>query len=106
MRPWRILYGKNCIGCFRRRLRPLFTGTVVAAHLEARGHCVTIASYGHNLRQLTPEGIGDFLYRLPAYETRLAAYTGSDSRALLGMLERLLENDVDLARTLHQRRAE
>ena len=59
---------------------------------------------GRNLQQVTPEGIGDFLYSLPEYKSRLSDYPGSDNTALLGMLDRLLENEGDLARAFHQGR--
>ncbi|MEW6486921.1 MAG: glycosyltransferase family protein [Thermodesulfobacteriota bacterium] len=45
---------------------------------------------GRNGRRLTPEVLGDFLYRLPEYRERLAAYPRSDNRALLARLEALL----------------
>ena len=73
-------------------MRGQFEQEIDAFFLEQRG-C------GRNPKQVTPEGIGDFLYRLPAYETRLTEYPGSDKTALLGMLDGLLGNDADLART-------
>jgi uncharacterized protein (TIGR00661 family) len=79
-------------------MRGQFEQEINAFFLEQLG-------YGRNLRRVIPEGIGDFLYRLPELKARLDAYPGSDNTALLDMLDRLLENEGDLARTCHQRRA-
>jgi uncharacterized protein (TIGR00661 family) len=78
-------------------MRGQFEQEINAFFLEQSG-------YGRNLRQATPEGIGDFLYGLPEYKARLSEYPGSDNTALLGMLDQLLENEGELARAFHQRR--
>jgi hypothetical protein len=79
-------------------MRGQFEQEINAFFLEQLG-------YGRNLRRVIPEGIGDFFYRLPELKARLDEYPGSDNTALLAMLDRLLENEGDLARTYHQRRA-
>ena len=78
-------------------MRGQFEQEINAFFLEQLG-------YGRNLQQVTPEGIGDFLYGLPDYKVRLSEYPGSDNSALLGMLDCLLENEGGLARAFHQRR--
>lgn len=49
------------------------------------------ADLGRNGRRLTPEVLGDFLYRLPDFRERLAAYPRSDNWALFAKLDELLE---------------
>lgn len=49
------------------------------------------AGLGRNGRRLTPEVLGDFLYRLPDFRERLAAYPRSDNRALFAKLDEVLE---------------
>ncbi len=48
------------------------------------------AGLGKNGRRLGPEVLGDFLYRLPEYRERLAAYPRADNRALLARLDEVL----------------
>jgi uncharacterized protein (TIGR00661 family) len=60
--------------------------------------------YGKRVTDLTAESIGDFLYRLPDYRSRLAQYQGCDAAAIEGKLDELLADDCRLARQFHAAR--
>ncbi len=60
--------------------------------------------YGKNAQELTPETIGDFLYRLPEYAAGLSTYEASDNHAIQEKLDELLADDAALARQFHQQR--
>lgn len=61
--------------------------------------------YGLNLRRVTSEAIGDFLYHLPEYKRRLSDYVATGNAAILEMIDRLLAEDGRLARAFHERRS-
>ncbi len=60
--------------------------------------------YGKNAQSLTAETIGDFLYRIPDYETQLSGYRQSDNLAIQQKLDDLLADDAALARQFHEQR--
>jgi uncharacterized protein (TIGR00661 family) len=59
---------------------------------------------GVNLHQISPAGIGDFLYRLPEFENALAGLPAFDNAPLLEKLDALLANNAEEARYFHQHR--
>jgi uncharacterized protein (TIGR00661 family) len=60
--------------------------------------------YGKRVTDLTIEAVGDFLYRLPEYETRLANYVTSDNGEIKAKLDELLADQCRLANEFHQTR--
>lgn len=73
---------------------------------ELNALLVEEAGYGRNGRKLTPEAIGDFLYRLPEYEAKLGAHLRSDNSALFAKVDALVADGAALAREMHARRGE
>jgi UDP:flavonoid glycosyltransferase YjiC (YdhE family) len=63
------------------------------------------SGYGKRVTDVSPESIGDFLYRLPDYAERLDAYQPGDNRAIKAKLDELLAEDCALAREFHARRS-
>ena len=61
--------------------------------------------YGKQADTVTPEAVGDFLYRLPEYEQQLVTYQAGDNSAIKQQLDRLLDNNCDLARQFHRERS-
>ncbi len=59
---------------------------------------------GKNGRELTPQLVGDFLYRLPDFREQLATYESRDNGALEAKLDELLADDAALAREYAERR--
>jgi UDP:flavonoid glycosyltransferase YjiC (YdhE family) len=59
---------------------------------------------GINLQQVTPQSIGDFLYRLPEFEAALAGQPSFDNRLLLRKMDALLADDAKEARRFHRER--
>ncbi len=59
---------------------------------------------GKNVRDVREEAVGDFLYRLPEYQARLAEYDAGDGKAIFRKLDTLLENDASEARRLAEQR--
>jgi uncharacterized protein (TIGR00661 family) len=88
-------------------LRKPYLALPMQGQFEQEINAVFLAQlgYGRNMRRITPEAIGDFLYRLPEYGARLAAYGAEDNAAILAMVDRLLEDDARLAQDYHQRRS-
>ena len=61
--------------------------------------------FGRACQDLTPEAVGDFLYRLPDYRQHLAGYRAGDNSEIKQKLDELLADDVAQARQFHARRA-
>jgi uncharacterized protein (TIGR00661 family) len=61
--------------------------------------------YGKCLDEPTVEAIGDFFYRLPDYESRLAEYAPGDNSEIKEKLNELLADGCALAREFHAKRA-
>jgi hypothetical protein len=59
---------------------------------------------GVNLHQVSPAGIGDFLYRLPEFENALAGLPAFDNAPLLEKMDALLADNAEEARRFHQQR--
>jgi uncharacterized protein (TIGR00661 family) len=62
------------------------------------------AGYGRNGREAGPETVGNFLYRLPSFRSRLEDYPRADNSAITAKLDELLDDDCALAREYHRRR--
>ena len=60
--------------------------------------------YGKNGRKAVVETIGDFLYRIPAYQEALESYKPQGNSVILDKLDELLVDDCNLAREYHKRR--
>jgi uncharacterized protein (TIGR00661 family) len=60
--------------------------------------------YGKGASELHPETIGDFLYRLPDYESRLEEYAPGDNRAIKEKLDELLADSGTLLQDFHAHR--
>lgn len=58
--------------------------------------------YGKSVDEPDAQAIGDFLYHLPDYESRLLEYTAGDNRAIKAKLDELLADDCRLAREFHE----
>jgi uncharacterized protein (TIGR00661 family) len=71
---------------------------------ELNGLLLSDAGYGKNCRRTTDEAVGDFLYRIPDYEQRLAEYTTRDNSLIKKKLDELLEGNARLAGWFHNNR--
>jgi len=71
---------------------------------ELNGFQLEKLGFGKCTRKATQEAIGDFLYRLPDFEHRLADYTPGDNSDIKAKLDELLADDCALARQFHQQR--
>ncbi len=71
---------------------------------ELNAHLLDEGGYGKNGRGGGAEAVGDFLYRLPAYEERLAGYPRSDDAALFAKLDELLDDGAREALASRARR--
>ena len=60
--------------------------------------------YGKNRRKADVETIGDFLYRIPAYQEALESYKPQGNSVILDKLDELLVDDCNLTREYHKRR--
>ncbi|MEO1998352.1 MAG: glycosyltransferase family protein [Planctomycetaceae bacterium] len=60
--------------------------------------------YGVSVDEPSDSAVSSFLYHLPDYRQRLAAYPGEDNSAILAKLDALLADDCAEARRYHERR--
>jgi uncharacterized protein (TIGR00661 family) len=60
--------------------------------------------YGKGVDEVNAEAIGDFLYRIPDYKSRLAAYQAGDNSAIKAKLDELLVDNAAEARQFHRAR--
>ncbi len=51
---------------------------------ELNGHLLEKLQYGANVRRISPETIGNFLYRLPDFSERLKGYRAEDKQGYYG----------------------
>ena len=72
---------------------------------EINGFLLARLQYGINLRRISPEAIGNFLYRLPDFSENLKTYQAQDNSAIKAKLAELLDDDCALARDFHRKRA-
>jgi uncharacterized protein (TIGR00661 family) len=71
---------------------------------QLNAHQLSQLGCGKNAREPGPEAIGDFLYRLPDYQSRLSQYARGDNQAIKDQLDQLLADDCRLARRFHEQR--
>ena len=71
---------------------------------ELNAHLLDDLNYGKNGRTADSESIGDFLYRIPEYQSALESYPAQDNSAILAKLDELLADDCTLAREYHEKR--
>ena len=71
---------------------------------ELNAHLLDDLNYGKNGRMADSESIGDFLYRLPEYQSSLKHYPAQDNSSILTKLDDLLANDCALAHEYHDKR--
>lgn len=60
---------------------------------QLNGHQLSQLGYGKSVDEVQPESIGDFLYRLPEYEARLAEYAAGDNSGIKSKLDELLADE-------------
>ncbi len=71
---------------------------------ELNAHLLDDLNYGKNGRNSDSESIGDFLYRLPEYQSALESYPTKDNSAIFAKLDDLLADDCALAREAQEKR--
>ncbi|SVC90660.1 uncharacterized protein METZ01_LOCUS343514, partial [marine metagenome] len=67
-------------------------------------HLLEDIGYGKNGRKAVVETIGDFLYRIPAYQEALGSYKPQGNSVILAKVDELLVDDCNLAREYHGKR--
>ena len=71
---------------------------------EINGILLALLKYGINLRRVTIEAVGNFLYRLPDFAENLKTYRAQDNSAIKARLSELLADNCALARDFHGKR--
>jgi uncharacterized protein (TIGR00661 family) len=71
---------------------------------ELNAFLLATLGYGINLRRVSLEAIGNFLYRLPDFKERLGAYQANDNTAIKAKIEELLADRCALAYEFHRHR--
>jgi len=71
---------------------------------EINGFLMALLKYGINLRRVTIEAVGNFLYRLPEFAENLKTYRAQDNSAIKARLSELLADNCALARDFHGKR--
>lgn len=71
---------------------------------EINGFLLARLKYGINLRRVTIEAVGNFLYRVPDFAENLKAYQARDNSAIKARLAELLVDNCALARDFHGKR--
>lgn len=71
---------------------------------ELNAYLLARLKYGLNLRRIRTEAIGNFLYRLPDYNSNLNNYRAEDNGAIKATLGELLADNCWRAREFHNRR--
>jgi len=71
---------------------------------QLNGYQLSQLGYGKSADEVQPETIGDFLYRIPDFEARLAEYTAGDNSEIKAKLDELLANEGSLLRQFQQTR--
>ncbi len=71
---------------------------------EINGFLMAGLGYGKNLTRITREAVGDFLYCLPDYRSRLNHYPVEDNSKIKHKLDELLDDHCVLLRNFHKRR--
>jgi uncharacterized protein (TIGR00661 family) len=71
---------------------------------ELNGMWLDDLGYGKNVRDISSEAVGDFLYRVPEYMANVNAYDAQDNSAIENKLDELLANDGQLIHAFHKNR--
>ena len=71
---------------------------------QLNGYMLEKLGYGKNVRDVTADAVGNFLYRLPEYADQLRAYDATDNRAILSKLDELLVDELAALREFYDRR--
>jgi uncharacterized protein (TIGR00661 family) len=71
---------------------------------ELNGMWLDDLGYGKNVRDVSSESVGDFLYRIPEYMARVAGYDAQDNSAIKNKLDELLANECELINSHHENR--
>ncbi|MDH3797988.1 MAG: hypothetical protein OES70_05090 [Desulfobacterales bacterium] len=71
---------------------------------EINGFLLARLQYGINLRRITTEAVGNFLYRLPDFAENLKTYPAQDNSAIKARLAELLADNCAFARDFHRKR--
>ena len=71
---------------------------------QLNGHCLEKMGLGENAATLNDETVGNFLYRIPEYQTALDKHQARDNSEILAKLDELLADDCALARDFHENR--
>lgn len=71
---------------------------------QLNGFQLSQLGYGKSVDEVDPESIGDFLYRIPDFETKLSEYSAGDNSSIKSKLDELLADDGALLRQHHQAR--
>ena len=70
---------------------------------ELNGHLLEKLQYGANVRHISSEAIGNYLYHLPDFSEKLKEYRAEDNRAITAKLDELLMNDCTLLKKHHRK---
>ncbi len=85
--------------------KPLFALPLAGQYeQELNAYWFEELGYGKNGRGGDGEALGDFLYRIPEYEARLAGCRSAGNGALFARLDQLLASEGEEARAWHRRR--
>ena len=71
---------------------------------ELNAYLLGQLSYGVDLREISRESIGNFLYHLPEFKEDLRDYQPKDNQAIKAKVQELLDEDCALAHTFHRKR--
>ncbi len=71
---------------------------------QLNGYMLEKLGYGKNVRDVTADAVGNFLYHVPEYAEQLRAYDATDNRAILSKLDELLVNELAALREFYDRR--
>ncbi len=71
---------------------------------EINGILMAELGYGKNLTAATMEAVGDFLYSLPDYRSKLRHYPVEDNSKIKRELDELLDDRCALLKDFHAKR--
>jgi len=71
---------------------------------ELNGMWLDELGLGKNVRDISSDVVGDFLYRLPEYQKEVSSYDAQDNTAIKNRLDELLADDCKSIRSFHENR--
>lgn len=71
---------------------------------QLNGHCLEKMGLGKNASTFDDETVGNFLYRIPEYQTALEKHQARDNSEILAKLDELLADNCASARDFHENR--